>query len=97
MAKSIIMVSMKAMPKPTNHPLDAGRVSTMALIFSVTVPKVWPGSMTGARSSGGIVDLYCSFMRSKSVESASMHVLNLCSVAPPGLLVFLLLVPRLAP
>jgi len=31
---------MKAMPKPRNHPFEAGRVSTMALIFSVTVPKV---------------------------------------------------------
>ncbi len=31
---------MKATPKPTNHPFEAGRVSTMALIFSVTVPKV---------------------------------------------------------
>ena len=59
MANSIIMVSMKAMPKPMNHPLVAGRVSTMALIFSVTVPKVWPGSMTGARSSS-VLDLYCS-------------------------------------
>ena len=62
MANSIIMVSMKAMPKPRNHPLEAGRVSTMALIFSVTVPKVWPGSMTGARSSS-VDDLYCSGMR----------------------------------
>ena len=59
MANSIIIVIMKAMPKPINHPLEAGRVSTMALIFSVTVPKVWPGSMTGARSSS-VVDLYCS-------------------------------------
>ena len=40
MANSIIIVSMKAMPKPRNQPFDAGRVSTMALIFSVTVPKV---------------------------------------------------------
>ena len=62
MANSIIMVSMKAMPKPRNHPLEAGRVSTMALIFSVTVPKVWPGSMTGARSRS-VDDLYCSGMR----------------------------------
>ena len=59
MANSIIIVSMKAMPKPRNHPFEAGRVSTMALIFSVTVPKVWPGSITGARSSS-IVVLYCS-------------------------------------
>src|SRR5579863_4403128 len=53
------MVSMKQMPKPTNQPLEAGRVKTMALIFSVTVPKVCPGSMTGARSRS-VVDLYCS-------------------------------------
>ena len=53
------MVSMKAMPKPRNHPFEAGRVSTMALIFSVTVPKVWPGSITGARSRSVDV-LYCS-------------------------------------
>ena len=61
MANSIIMVSMKQMPKPMNQPFDAGRVSTMALIFSVTVPKVWPGSMTGA-CSRSVVDLYCSGM-----------------------------------
>ena len=53
------MVSMKQMPKPTNHPFEAGRVSTMALIFSVTVPKVCPGSMTGARLRS-VADLYCS-------------------------------------
>ena len=47
MANSIIMVSMKQMPNPMNHPLEAGRVSTMALIFSVTVPKVWPGCNHG--------------------------------------------------
>ncbi len=62
-AKSIIIVIMKAMPKPMNHPLVAGRVRTMALIFSVTVPKVWPGSMTGARSRS-VDDLYCSGMLS---------------------------------
>src|ERR1700722_1212307 len=50
---------MKATAKPTNHPFEAGRVSTMALIFSVTVPKVWPGSITGARSRS-TADLYCS-------------------------------------
>ncbi len=58
MANSIIMVTMNARAKPTNHPLEVGRVRTMALIFSVTVPKVWPGSMTGAFSS--TVVLYCS-------------------------------------
>ncbi len=54
---------MKAMPKPTNHPFEVGRVSTMALIFSVTVPKVWPGSMTGALSASTVI-LYCSSMNS---------------------------------
>jgi hypothetical protein len=33
----------------------------MALIFSVTVPKVWPGSITGARPIS-VDDLYCSGM-----------------------------------
>ena len=63
-AKSSIMVAMKAMPKPINHPLVAGRVRTIALIFSVTVPKVWPGSMTGARWISVDV-LYCSGILSK--------------------------------
>src|SRR5689334_15507570 len=67
MAKSIIMVAMKQRPKPMNHPLEAGRVSTMALIFSVTVPKVCPGSMTGARSSS-VDDLYCSGIVSLSFQ-----------------------------
>jgi hypothetical protein len=49
------MVSRKKMPKPANQPFEAGRVSTMALIFSVTVPKVWPGSITGARSASIVV------------------------------------------
>ena len=40
MAKSIIIVSMNAMPKPMNQPVEVGRFSTMALILSVTVPKV---------------------------------------------------------
>jgi hypothetical protein len=35
----------------------------MELIFSVTVAKVWPGSMTGARSSSTVV-LYGSFIDS---------------------------------
>src|SRR5580704_5746635 len=56
------MVSMKKTPKPMNHPFEAGRVSTIELIFSVTVPKVWPGSMTGARSRS-VDDLYCSGIR----------------------------------
>src|SRR5215469_6817123 len=53
---------MKARPKPMNHPLVAGRVRTMALIFSVTVPKVWPGPITGVRSIS-VGDLYCSDIR----------------------------------
>ena len=48
MANNIIIVSKKAMPKPRNQPLEVGRVRTIALILSVTVPKVYPGSMTGA-------------------------------------------------
>ncbi len=36
------------MPKPTNQPVEVGRVSTIELILSVTVPNVCPGSMTGA-------------------------------------------------
>jgi hypothetical protein len=47
---------MKAKPKPTNHPFDAGRVSTMALIFSVTVPNVYPGSITGVFSTVTVLD-----------------------------------------
>ena len=40
MANSSIIVSMKPTPKPMNQPVEVGRVSTMALILSVTVPKV---------------------------------------------------------
>src|SRR5271167_898499 len=50
MANNIIIVSRKAMPKPRNQPLEVGRVRTIELILSVTVPKVYPGSMTGAAS-----------------------------------------------
>src|SRR6185312_15514752 len=50
MAKSSIMVSRNIRPKPTNQALDVGRVSTIELILSVTEPRVYPGSMTGARS-----------------------------------------------
>ena len=67
-ANSSIIVSMKKMPKPMNHPLVAGRVRTIALIFSVTVPNVWPGSMTGARSRS-VDDLYCSLIPSQSMSS----------------------------
>ena len=49
------------MPKPRNHPLEAGRVSTMALIFSVTVPKVWPGCDHG-RVRVTFAVLYCSIL-----------------------------------
>src|SRR5580698_8840811 len=39
-AYNIIMASRKATPNPTNHPLDVGRVRTIELILSVTVPNV---------------------------------------------------------
>src|SRR5438270_8009040 len=42
-----IMVTRKAMPKPTTHPMDARRPSTMELILSVTEAKVCPGMMIG--------------------------------------------------
>ena len=51
MANNIIMVSRKAMPKPMNHPLEVGRVNTIELILSVTVPNVCPGSIMGAAVS----------------------------------------------
>ena len=35
------------MPKPTYQPSGVLRVRTIELILSVTVPKVWPGAMTG--------------------------------------------------
>ena len=44
------MVTRKPAPKPTTHPSEVGRVSTMELILSVIEPNVYPGSMTGARS-----------------------------------------------
>ena len=48
-------VSMFSIPntirKPKIHPSDTGRVSTMLLIFSVMVEKVWPGAITGTRLS----------------------------------------------
>src|SRR5688500_8486016 len=39
--------SANAMAKPNHHPSDVRRVSTIALIWSVTVAKVWPGAITG--------------------------------------------------
>src|SRR5947207_13706168 len=56
------MVTRNARPNPTNHPLDVGRVSTMELILSVTVPKVYPGSITGA-------DCFCSSIDSANVPA----------------------------
>src|SRR4051794_21267734 len=41
------MVMRNAMPKPTTHPMDARRPSTMELILSVTEAKVCPGMMLG--------------------------------------------------
>jgi hypothetical protein len=40
------------MAKPTNHPRDHGRDSTIALILSVTLPNVWPGAITGGGPVG---------------------------------------------
>ena len=40
---------------PTIHPSDTGRLSTMLLIFSPMVEKVYPGAITGTRlSAAGI-------------------------------------------
>ena len=44
--------SANAMPKPNHHPSDVLRVRTIALILSVTDPKVWPGAMTGGGTRG---------------------------------------------
>ena len=35
--------------RPTNHQSGVLRVCTIALIFSVIDPMVWPGAITGAR------------------------------------------------
>ena len=51
MAYSMPMVKRKDRPKPKTHPFDTGRVSTIELILSVTVARVYPGSMTGALPS----------------------------------------------
>src|SRR5207244_4877801 len=40
------------MPKPTSQPREVRRRSTIALILSVMVAKVWPGSMTGGAAGG---------------------------------------------
>src|SRR5215210_3831567 len=40
-------VSRKARPNPSHQPSDVLRDRTMALILSVTDPKVWPGAMIG--------------------------------------------------
>ena len=39
-----------AVPKPAYQPIGVCRVSTIALILSVTVPKVCPGAITGGRA-----------------------------------------------
>src|SRR5208337_4745956 len=39
------------MRKPRIHPSETGRLSTMLLIFSPMVEKVWPGAITGTRLS----------------------------------------------
>ena len=38
--------------KPSHQPRGVRRVSTMALILSVTEPKVYPGPMTGGAPGG---------------------------------------------
>src|SRR5215210_4141653 len=35
------------MPKPAYHHVGVRRARTIELILSVTVPKVWPGAITG--------------------------------------------------
>ena len=47
------MVRMKPTPKPTTQPSVVRRESTMALILSVTVAKVYPGAMTGGLPERG--------------------------------------------
>ncbi len=45
----------KTIRKPRIHPSETGRLSTMLLIFSPMVEKVWPGAITGTlRSAAGI-------------------------------------------
>ena len=46
-AISSIIVSMKPTNRPKNQLYGCRRVRTIAAIFSVTVPNVCPGSMTG--------------------------------------------------
>ena len=84
------MVSMKQMPKPMNQPFEAGRVRTIALIFSVTVPKVCPGSMTGALRS--IADLYCSGILSE-LQGLSRSIRFAYGTAKPCLIRTFLLPP----
>src|SRR3954466_9604512 len=43
---------MKAMVNPTHQRRVVGRASTMALILSVTVVKVWPRPMMASGSTG---------------------------------------------
>jgi hypothetical protein len=48
--------SAKDTAKPMSQILFGFLVRTMAAMESVTVPRVWPGSITGARSDGGPID-----------------------------------------
>ena len=54
-------------PKPASHPTEVGRFRTMALILSVMVPKVWPGSSTGALPGSGWVGFSGIYFRSSAL------------------------------
>jgi ABC-type nitrate/sulfonate/bicarbonate transport system permease component len=43
------VVKIIAVPKPAYQPSGVFRVRTIELIWSVTVPKVCPGAITGGR------------------------------------------------
>ena len=65
------MTTLNARVNPANQPSDAGRVRTMALILSVTVPYVCPGSITGdsRRISGELTGGSPALMPSPSLNS----------------------------
>src|SRR5437870_4571302 len=86
MAYSIIIVSRNITPNPINHPVEVGRVSTIELILSVTVAKVYPGSITGATS---LPPATCSVRSSildclRSACQLGVGVANLSQVRGPG-------------
>src|SRR5712691_12620651 len=65
---------LKAIEKPTNQPREVGRVRTIALILSVTDPKVYPGPITGVsrrisgESNGGCSALMPTPVRDSDCE-----------------------------